>query len=609
MHTFIIVYLNIYTLWFILVSRSSSGIDYRYETCGPRNCGYGPNISFPFYIKGLQNPYCGFPGFMLNCSSNGFPSLRLSETEFIVKEISYETRSLRVIDSAALNSDSNGCVVAVRNVSIPTAQFDLADNVTKLRFFSNCSDSILKDGGFVVGCDGRGRILTMYEGDESVGAALRSCERNTVAAVESGAEVVEVLRRGFVMKWRASECSTCERSGGRCGFNETTYLFRCFCPNRPRYRSCRSEKNRSALLVPAVIFGGAVCLLLCILIAFLIWRCKKKRSKSGLQTTNSDIEESRNFYLGAKIFSYKELMEATDCFSSSKEVGDGGYGTVYYGRLGDGREVAVKRLHEHNYRRMEQFINEIKILTTLRHKNLVSLYGCTSASSKELLLVYEYVANGTVYDHLHGGRSSLTWPDRMRIALETAGALAFLHRSDIIHRDVKTSNILLDTNMSVKLGDFGISRLSSVDATHVSTAPQGTPGYVDPSYQKSYHLSSKSDVYSFGVVLVELVSSRPAVDISRRSNEINLASMAVSQIERRAFVELVDEFLGFGKDGEVARMTTAVAELAFRCLHVEKEMRPCMDEVLSALNEICEGHHHHFGDGIFSSSSIQFESE
>ncbi|XP_042022874.1 LEAF RUST 10 DISEASE-RESISTANCE LOCUS RECEPTOR-LIKE PROTEIN KINASE-like 1.2 [Salvia splendens] len=603
MHTFVI-HLNIYTLWFIFISRSSSAIDYRYEACGPRSCGNGPNISFPFYIKGLQKPYCGFPGFMLNCTSNGFPSLHISETKFIVKEIFYETRSLRVVDSAALNSDSNGCVPTIRNVSIPTAQFDYGENVTKLRFFSNCSDSMFEGG---VGCDGGGRIVPMYEGDELVGDALGRCGRNTVAAVEGGGEVVEVLRRGFVMKWRASDCSECERSGGRCGFNETIYLFRCFCQNRPRYRSCRSCELDFGIQLVTAIFGGAVCLLVCMLIAFLIWQCKKRRSKSGPQTPNSDIEESRSFYLGAKIFSYRELMVATDSFSSSKEVGDGGYGTVYYGKLSDGREVAVKRLHEHNYRRMEQFMNEIKILTSLRHKNLVSLYGCTSASSKELLLVYEYVANGTVSDHLHGGRSPLTWPDRMRIALETAGALAFLHKSDIIHRDVKTSNILLDANLSVKLGDFGISRLSSVDATHVSTAPQGTPGYVDPSYQRSYHLSSKSDVYSFGVVLVELVSSRPAVDISRRSDEINLASMAVIQIERGAFVELVDEFLGFGSDGEIARMIMAVAELALRCLHVEKEMRPCMDEVLSVLNDICEGHYQ-FRDEILS-SSLQFESE
>ncbi|XP_057810669.1 LEAF RUST 10 DISEASE-RESISTANCE LOCUS RECEPTOR-LIKE PROTEIN KINASE-like 1.2 [Salvia miltiorrhiza] len=589
MHT-LSTYLNIYTLWFILVSRSSSeAADYRYEACTPVNCGKGPNISFPFYIKGLQNSYCGFPGFVLNCT-NGFPVLHLPETEYIVKEISYETRSLRVYDAAVVDSDGGGCVPRIRNASIPTAQFDFAENVTKLRFFTNCSDSMFRvgNGADVAGCGGR--ILALYEGDgdgDSVAAALRNCEENSVAAVEGdgeeGEEMVEVLRRGFVMKWRASDCGTCESSGGRCGFNDTTYLFRCFCPNRPHYRSCRREKDGSTLIRAAAIFGGAVCLIVCALITFLIWQCKK-RSEAA---TKSDAAESRTFYFGTMLFTYEELMEATNSFDPSKEVGDGGYGTVYHGKLKDGREVAVKRLHEHNCRRMEQFMNEIKILTSLRHNHLVSLYGCSSASTKDLLLVYEYIPNGTLSDHLHAA-TPLPWPHRIRIALETAAALAYLHKSDIIHRDVKTSNILLDANFSVKLADFGLSRLDA-GAAHVSTAPQGTPGYVDPSYHRSYRLSSKSDVYSFGVVLVELVSSRPAVDVSRPSDEINLASLAVTRIERGAVEELVDESLGFGMDAGIARMITAVARLALRCLQAEKEARPSMDEVLSCLNEIRQG--------------------
>lgn len=150
------------------------------------------------------------------------------------------------------------------------------------------------------------------------------------------------------------------------------------------------------------------------------------------------------------------------------------------GKLQDGREVAVKRLFERNYRPVEQFTNEIQILTRMRHINLVSLYGCTSRHSRELLLVYEYVPNGTVSCHLHGDKTkkhgSLPWHVRMKIAIETASALTYLHASDIIHRDVKSSNILLDNNFCVKVADFGLSRLFPNDVTHVSTAPKGTPG-------------------------------------------------------------------------------------------------------------------------------------
>ncbi|GMP58985.1 hypothetical protein CsSME_00022448 [Camellia sinensis var. sinensis] len=269
--------------------------------------------------------------------------------------------------------------------------------------------------------------------------------------------------------------------------------------------------------------------------------------------------EGGSVYFGVPVFSYTELEEATNNFDPSKELGDGGFGTVYYGKLQDGREVAVKRLYEHNYKRVTQFMNEIEILTRLRHRNLVTLYGCTSRLSRELLLVYEYIPNGTVADHIHGDRAKdrpLVWSIRMSIAIETASALTYLHASDIIHRDVKTNNILLDNNFCVKVADFGLSRLFPNDVTHVSTAPQGTPGYVDPEYHQCYQLTDKSDVYSFGVVLIELISSMTAVDISRHRHEINLANLAINRIRHRAFNELIDPSLGFESDSSIERMTT-----------------------------------------------------
>ncbi|KAI6686147.1 hypothetical protein NL676_032060 [Syzygium grande] len=256
------------------------------------------------------------------------------------------------------------------------------------------------------------------------------------------------------------------------------------------------------------------------------------------------MEES-SVYFEVPIFTSSELEEATNHFASSHELADGGFGTVYYGKLWDGREVVVKRLYKHSYHRVKQFMNEVDILTHLRHKDLVSLYGCTSCHSHELLLVYEYTSRMalSLIISMASEQTHQLHCLGKNFAVETANtALTYLHASAIIHRDVKTNNILLDKNFDVKVADFKLSRLFPNDVSHFSTAPQGTPGYVDPEYYQCYQLTEKSDVYSFGVVLIELISSMPAVDI--------------------------------------------MAKLAFRCLQQDKEMRPSMDEVLEELKAI-----------------------
>lgn len=206
--------------------------------------------------------------------------------------------------------------------------------------------------------------------------------------------------------------------------------------------------------------------------------------------------------------------------------------------------------------------------------------------------MYEFIPNGTVADHLHGKKSKLgllPWSTRLSIATETASALVYLHDSDIIHRDVKTQNILLCNDFSVKVADFGLSRLFPLDVTHVSTAPQGTPGYVDPEYHQCYHLTEKSDVYSFGVVLAELISSLPAVDITRHRTDINLSNMAINKIQNHALHEFVDPSLGYQSDFKVKKEITKVTELTFHCLQSTKEMRPTMNEVYNRLLSIQDG--------------------
>ncbi|CAL5350212.1 unnamed protein product [Camellia sinensis] len=413
-------------------------------------------------------------------------------------------------------------------------------------------------------------------------------------------DLFSVLDSNFLLGFNVSkECRECHDNGGHCP-RDNSSKFHCI-------EQAKHGTNHVRLILATVLPGGGV-FLLCLLIV-ITWLRKEWNYNSSYISSRDNFSnrslqadtEGGNVYFGVSVFSYTELDEATHNFDPTKELGDGGFGTVYHGKLQDGREVAVKRLYEHNYKRVRQFMNEIQILTSLSHPNLVTLYGCTSRLSRELLLVYEYIPNGTVADHLHGDRAnagSLTWPIRMNIALETASALAYLHASDIIHRDIKTNNILLDNNFCVKVADFGLSRLFPNDVTHVSTAPQGTPGYVDPEYHQCYQLTDKSDVYSFGVVLVELISSMPAVDITRHKQDINLSNLAINRIQNRTLDELVDPTLGFKSDSSIERMITSVAEVAFRCLQLEKEMRPTMDEVLEALKDIKQYKNENTGEGI-----------
>ncbi|XP_058722481.1 LEAF RUST 10 DISEASE-RESISTANCE LOCUS RECEPTOR-LIKE PROTEIN KINASE-like 1.2 [Vicia villosa] len=298
-----------------------------------------------------------------------------------------------------------------------------------------------------------------------------------------------------------------------------------------------------------------------------------------------------------EIFKYSELEKATNKFDTSRILGSGGYGTVYSGTLKDGRLVAVKRLHEEKFKilklhdkkleeeTLRKFIYEVSMLTRMRHENLVQLYGCTSPQTRELLLVQEYVPNGTLARRLH--KDTFPWPTRLNVALQTASALAYLHASNIIHRDVKTSNILLDGSLNAKVADFGLSRIVPYGATHITTDPAGTRGYIDPEYYEHCLLSDKSDVYSFGVILAELISSLPAFNEDEK--QPFLSDFAMDHILRGQLGKLVDPNLGFQSDNWVSETVSAVAELAFGCLQLQRDMRPSMSEVLNTLESIKSG--------------------
>ncbi|CAA3028098.1 Serine threonine kinase [Olea europaea subsp. europaea] len=287
---------------------------------------------------------------------------------------------------------------------------------------------------------------------------------------------------------------------------------------------------------------------------------------------------------GAKIFTSTELKKATNDFHDNRIVGQGGFGTVYKGFLSDNTIVAVKKSKQVDPKQVEQFINEVIVLSRINHRNVVKFLGCC-LETQAPLLVYEFINNGTLFEHIHNKAkaSSFSWDMRLRVAAEAAGVLAYLHSAaspPIIHRDVKSANIVLETNFTAKVSDFGASKLFPIDQTQLSTVVQGTFGYLDPEYMQTNQLTGKSDVYSFGVVLVELLTGKKALSYDRPEEERNLANYFLSTLKQNNLLQVLDDSIVCEGNSE---KLTSVAMLAERCLHVKGEDRPSMKEVAMEL--------------------------
>ncbi|KAH6789261.1 hypothetical protein C2S51_004267 [Perilla frutescens var. frutescens] len=287
-----------------------------------------------------------------------------------------------------------------------------------------------------------------------------------------------------------------------------------------------------------------------------------------------------------KLFEAKELARATDGYDEDRILGRGGQGTVYKGMLRDGRIVAVKKLKRMDEGDVEGFVNEVVILSQINHRNVVKLLGCC-LETEVPLLVSEFVPSGTLFEHIHDRNKefSLSWKMRVRIAAQVAGALSYLHNSassPIYHRDIKSTNILLDGKYRAKVSDFGISRSVAIDQTHLSTRVRGTFGYLDPEYFWSSKFTEKSDVYSFGVVLVEILTGEKAISDAGIESGRNLAAdFLYSMVDDHLFDMLDPEVLKGGVN-EIVTM----ADLARRCLNPRGNTRPTMKEVAMELEGI-----------------------
>ncbi|XP_009798995.1 putative wall-associated receptor kinase-like 16 [Nicotiana sylvestris] len=287
-----------------------------------------------------------------------------------------------------------------------------------------------------------------------------------------------------------------------------------------------------------------------------------------------------------KIFTAEELKKATNNYANERILGRGGNGIVYRGVLHDNRIVAIKRSRFVDESQIDQFINEVLILTqVMNHRNVVRLFGCC-LEVEVPLLVYEYVSEGTLYAHIHnqrGGAPWLSWQNRLRIATEIASALAYLHSfasMPIFHRDVKSANILLDNDYTAKVADFGSSRLIPLDQTHVATLVQGTLGYLDPEYFSTSRLTEKSDVYSFGVVLAELLTGLKPIIRARNDEDMNLGDYFLMSMNRNILFQILDRHVL--REGSLEQLQK-MAELVKNCLQLLGEDRPTMKEAAGEL--------------------------
>ncbi|XP_043700765.1 proline-rich receptor-like protein kinase PERK8 [Telopea speciosissima] len=314
------------------------------------------------------------------------------------------------------------------------------------------------------------------------------------------------------------------------------------------------------------------------------------KSGSGSEFMYSP-SESNGLGNSKSCFTYEELQELTNGFSPQNLLGEGGFGCVYKGCLPDGREVAVKQLKVGGAQGEREFRAEVEIISRVHHRHLVSLVGYCIAENQRLL-VYDYVPNNTLYYHLHGkGMPVMDWATRVKVAAGAARGIAYLHEDchpRIIHRDIKSSNILLDNNFEAQVSDFGLAKLALDANTHVTTRVMGTFGYMAPEYASSGKLTEKSDVYSFGVMLLELITGRKSVDASQPLGDESLVEWArplLNQaLDSEDFEGLVDPRL---ENNYVRHEMFRMIEAAAACVRHSAPKRPRMGQVVRAFD--CTG--------------------
>ncbi|KAF8038632.1 hypothetical protein BT93_B1230 [Corymbia citriodora subsp. variegata] len=596
------------------------------------SCG---NMTVPYPLS--TGPSCGDQSYKVRCSFGTLFFDALNGSSYVVTSINPQSQRLVIrpsdwVNHACMSADFRGQGIFLD----PSLPFNITGSNTLV--LMNCSTEVLS---LILDCTPTS-ICHAYLRDNALAAASCSnfslcCSLKTggsqnkyririrqdrCAAYQSFVNLDTSLPvskwpafRGVELEWELPQeplCTSqvdCQNSANSiCSVDPMKVVQkRCFCQSRfqwnpiagvcynikcPRPEDCKKQ-SKSPLIGGLTLSATAVLFSFAVL--FVVHRQRehiKREAQLSLTKMREDILNANCSSKSAKIFTGKEITRATSNFSRENLLGAGGFGEVFKGTLDDGTVIAVKRAKLGNTKGIDQILNEVRILCQVNHRSLVRLLGC--CVDLELpLLIYEYIPYGNLFDLLHDTYKCkwavLTWYRRLNIAHQTAEGLAYLHTSaipPIFHRDVKSSNVLLDEKLDAKVSDFGLSRLVETDETHITTCAQGTLGYLDPEYCLNFQLTDKSDVYSFGVVLIELLTSKKAIDFNRDEEEVNLAIHIKKVLKEKRLMDTIDPAIKEGATKLELETMKALGYLASSCLDEHRHNRPNMKEVADEIEYI-----------------------
>ncbi|XP_027937411.1 LEAF RUST 10 DISEASE-RESISTANCE LOCUS RECEPTOR-LIKE PROTEIN KINASE-like 2.1 [Vigna unguiculata] len=596
-------------IFYLLAQITSSQVDPKFTACAPKTCpNNNQSISFPFYIQGTQESYCGSPGFEISCAPDGSPTLNLSHTQYFIHQIFYQDQSLRVSNAAFSTLQSNatgGCLVPTQNLTLPPSnEFRVAPNQTDMVLFYGCDAPSLHEHR--VGCSAENQtssVLALDKRDELISFVAANCKGEVVdTVVEDGiGGVGEALRKGFLLSWTASNCSVCNSTGGRCGFDSDLYTFRCYCTDRVHSASCGAvdpvitNKNKATMVKIASAVGVVGIVVVVVLACWL--RTKIFPSSLLFGRDNQTHHVIQKFLkehgpLPITRYNYSEIKKITNSFKN--KLGQGGFGSVYKGKLHDGCVVAVKILGE-SRGKGEDFINEVASISTTSHVNIVRLLGFCFDGSKRAL-IYEFMSNGSLDKFIYEDKNPLQVAHELdcelmyNIAIGIARGLEYLHRgcnTRILHFDIKPHNILLDENFSPKISDFGLAKICPMRESAISiTGARGTAGYIAPEvFCRNFGaVSHKSDVYSYGMMIMEMVGRRKNIKVEIEcSSELYFPYWIYDRLESNQELGLQ-----IVKNEGDDKMMRKMALVGLWCIQTHPSSRPTISSVVEMLEKKVE---------------------